>query len=217
MRSRSRFRQCRLNPVSSGIATSRSCCGVRQASDPSSGCWRYLYSSWGLTDSSTCICILQYMGPHPPYRLGSMISQLVRPMPENACGIGTLAGQVCSERAPVDIDVHAVLIYQYSCIHPYRYMHIQMHTSSIPIYVDSILSCVTSHFRSGVPFFRQHDSWLARGNGHRVKTLPIAKTGTKNSRPWGDSEPTSVHTHVRQPGIAGQGSLGAHAAIVPPN
>lgn len=64
----------------------------------------------------------------------SIISQLVHPMPENACGIGTLAGRVCWERAPLDIDVHTVLIYQHSSIHPDMYMHIQMHTSSIPIY-----------------------------------------------------------------------------------
>lgn len=137
---------------------------------------------FGLVSSCFCWGLIQahasglYIGLCSPYRLGSMISQLVHPMPGNACGIGTLAGRVCSERAPVDINVHTVLIYQHSCMHIHTDAHtVQMHTSSMPIYIW-ILSCVTSHSRSGVPFFRQHARFMASSWKQRIQPLLVTKT-----------------------------------------
>ncbi|PTB43322.1 hypothetical protein M441DRAFT_370322 [Trichoderma asperellum CBS 433.97] len=107
------------------------------------------------------------------------------------------------KRAHRLLGISFVLIYQHSCIHmdihTCTYMHIVLYICTRAQYpcIDWILPCVTSHSRSGVPFFRQHDAWLACGNGQRRDTLLIAphtkQKGTKSSRAWGDSEPTSVH------------------------
>lgn len=95
---------------------------------------------FGLVSSCFCWGLIQahasglYIGLCSPYRLGSMISQLVHPMPGNACGIGTLAGHDGWERAPIDRwYVLSLSISTHAFIHN-MYMHIQMHTSSIPIY-----------------------------------------------------------------------------------
>lgn len=139
-------------------------------------------------------------------------ASLVHPTPKNALRHRHVGGSCwLGERAHRLLGISFVLIYQHSrihmYIHPYTYIHAHtctyMHillyicTRAQYPYIDWILLCVTSHSRSGVPFFRQHDAWLAYGNGQRRDTLLIAphtkQKGTKSSRAWGDSEPTSVH------------------------
>lgn len=126
----------------------------------------------GLTDSSTCICILH---------IRTWASSALSPGIDDQSASASHARECLRHRHVGG----SCLLGESSCRHqcsycPYlsAFMHahtVQMHTSSMPIYIW-ILSCVTSHSRSGVPFFRQHARFMASSWKQRIQPLLVTKT-----------------------------------------